>query len=146
MKKNKKTLCAAALRRAVSASCVCVCVCVKPRSKGHQPTLLYFAEFYLVQLQGAEVCFRCLQPTKTQLSHCDIVLGRQNYVPAPGFPNNFSMDCSKICSTDPAIPSSQGLNCSNAKVLLLTAHCLKPRSAEHSSYVSSPPFYRRIDV
>ena len=32
--------------------------------------------------QGAGVCFRCLQPMKTHLSHSDIVLGRQNYVPA----------------------------------------------------------------
>ena len=32
--------------------------------------------------QGAGVCFRCLQPTKTHLSHSDIVVGRQNYVPA----------------------------------------------------------------
>ena len=32
--------------------------------------------------QGAGVCFRCLQPTKTHLSQSDIVLGRQNYVPA----------------------------------------------------------------
>ena len=35
--------------------------------------------------QGAGVCFRCLQPTKTHLLHSDIVLRRQNYVPVPLF-------------------------------------------------------------
>ena len=47
-----------------------VCVCVStPVPKG-------------AYTQGAGVCFRCLQPMKTHLSHSDIVLGRQNYVPA----------------------------------------------------------------
>ena len=56
--------------------CVCVCVCVCAPCSHRDSFELFFTQ------QGAGVCFRCLQPTKTHLSHSDIVLGRQNYVPA----------------------------------------------------------------
>ena len=44
---------------------------------------------------AAGVCFRCLQPTKTHLSHSDIVLGRQNYVPA--FSTNDKLSTLAFC-------------------------------------------------
>ena len=40
-----------------------------------------------------------------------------------------------FCLTDSAISFSQGLTCSNAKALTLTANSLKPSSTEHSSQV-----------
>ena len=56
-------------------------VCVTLGIIGILSDCFSFTVVFLVQ-QGAGVCFRCLQPTKTHLSHSDIVLGRQNYVPA----------------------------------------------------------------
>ena len=63
-----------------SAFCVC------------QPLFQRVLPSFIFQLckQGAGVCFRCLQPTKTHLSHGDIVLGRQNYVPACSFTSCYS--------------------------------------------------------
>ena len=58
-----------------------VCVCVTLGIIGIPSDCFSFTVVFLVQ-QGAGVCFRCLQPTKTHLLHSDIVLGRQNYVPA----------------------------------------------------------------
>ena len=60
---------------------MCVRVCVTLGIIGILSDCFSFTVVFLVQ-QGAGVCFRCLQPTKTHLSHSDIVLGRQNYVPA----------------------------------------------------------------
>ena len=54
-------------KKNVSAVCVCVCVC---------QALFQRAK------QGAGVCLRCLQPTKTHLLHSDMTKGRLCHVPA----------------------------------------------------------------